>query len=38
MASFKAFTWGPYKSTAYNVRTLEIVNDILMVADTSEAP
>ena len=32
--SFKAFTWGPFKSAAYHVQNLQIVNSILMVVDT----
>lgn len=36
--SFKAFTWGPYRSDAYEVRNLQIINDIVMVADTSAIP
>lgn len=36
--SFKAFTWGPYYSDAYNVRALQIINDVLMVADTPANP
>lgn len=37
-ASFKAFTWGPYHSDAYEVRSLQIINDIVMVADTASNP
>lgn len=37
-SSFKAFTWGPYYSDAYNVRSMQIVNDVLMVADTPAYP
>lgn len=36
--SFKAFTWGPYYSDAYNVRTLQIVNDVLMLTNTAANP
>lgn len=36
--SFKSFTWGPYYSNAYNVRSLQIINDVLMVADTPSNP
>lgn len=35
---FKSFTWGPYYSDAYNVRSMQIVNDVLMVADTPANP
>jgi hypothetical protein len=37
-ASFKAFTWGPYHSDAYNCRNLQIINDIVMVVDTPANP
>jgi hypothetical protein len=36
--SFKSFTWGPYRTGAYNVRSLVVVNDILMIADTPSNP
>jgi hypothetical protein len=36
--SYKGFTWGPYHSDAYNARHLQIVNDILMLADTPSNP
>lgn len=36
--SYKAFTWGPYPSSAYTVRNMQIVNDILMLADTPSNP
>jgi hypothetical protein len=37
-SSYKSFTWGPYYSDAYNIRNLQIINDILMVVDTASNP
>ena len=36
--SCKAFTWGPFHSDAYNVRNLQIIDDIVMVVDTPSNP
>jgi hypothetical protein len=36
--SYKGFTWGPFYSDAYGVRNLQIVNDVLMLADTPSNP
>ena len=36
--SFKEWTWGPYRSGAYNVRRLWVTGDILMLTDTSTFP
>jgi hypothetical protein len=36
--SYKGFTWGPYPSDAYSVRNLQIINDIVMLADTPANP
>ena len=38
MLSFKGFTWGPYKSPAYLVANMQVVHDVLMIADTSGSP
>lgn len=38
LANFKPWTWGPYRSSAYNCRTLQIAGDILMITDTSIYP
>ena len=38
MISFKGFTWGPYKSEAFLLSKMQIMNDILMVVDTSAYP
>lgn len=35
METFKPWTFGPYRSSAYNARNLQIAGDILMLADTS---
>lgn len=37
-SSFKTWTWGPYQSSAYNVRNLQIAGDVLMLTDTSVYP
>ena len=36
--SFKAWTWGPYRTGAFNIRKLQINGDILMLTDTSTYP
>jgi hypothetical protein len=38
MTAFKPWTWGPYRSSAYNARKLEVAGDILMLTDTSAYP
>jgi len=38
MVSFKAFTWGPYRSSAYYAQSLQVLNDILMVVDQNAYP
>lgn len=37
-ASFKSFTWGPYISGAVQVRNMQIINDIVLIADTPSNP
>lgn len=37
-SSSKPWTFGPYRSTGYNVRSLQITGDIVMLADTSAQP
>lgn len=36
--SFKSWTWGPYKTDAYNARKIEINGDILMLTDATTYP
>lgn len=36
--SFKSWTWGPYRSSAFTVQNLQMAGAILMLTDTSEYP
>lgn len=36
--SFKPWTWGPYRSSAYRATSMQIAGDILMLTDTDAYP
>lgn len=36
--SFKSWTWGPYRSSAFTARSLQIAGGVLMLTDTSQYP
>ena len=33
---YRGFTWGPYLTEAYSIRNIQMVNYIVMIADTDE--
>jgi hypothetical protein len=38
LASEKGFTWGPFRTGAYFVKNLQLVNDLLVIVDVNDNP